>query len=658
MAKSATIQSANSSPAGTGNVGGLGESFSLDLNSGQSNFSVPFDLPSGVAGFKPNLKLEYAHGQGNGSFGLGWRLPLRQIDRRLDYGVPEPNLTTAQIFLDSGTELRLMADGQFHPLRETGFSRYERIGDHWLITERDGSRCLLGLSSNARVADPNHPERIQSWLLERQEDMHGNGIDYIYARQDGYPYLAEIRYARFRVRLIYEARPDKLRNGRAGFVRGIAQRCQSISLHLAADDREVRRLTLGYTTAMGSGVSLLTTLQLSGFAPGEAPVHKNPLQLSYHQFDPHAAHVAWVDAAVGDPSPQPLSDPDATMISLDNLPLPGVLENRGGRLYYWPNNGRGGWGAARPLPATPQATSFAGDGVQFLDIDGNGSADMLVGVGLTPLQGFYPNSGTTGFGDFVAYPRGAPHRPPFELGRTRLADLDGDGVIDAALSTAHGLVTYRNRGRSGWQEPVVNPRAREIDFADANTFFADMTGDGLPDLVQVRSGRVEYRMNLGHGRFSDPIRMGGSPRLTKRVANDEQILLADIDGDGCCDLIRLLPHRIELYLNRSGQDFAPPVVVDVIPSPLAGTATVVDFNGSGSAGLLYNSLRQGRVGYVHTGWKRAALPASGINGATACSVAKRLRKRSSMPKITEGRSSVSSSAAWRSTVSPSVLLRR
>ena len=30
-----------------------------------------------------------------------------------------------------------------------------------------------------------------------------------------------------------------------------------------------------------------------------------------------------------------------------------------------------------------------------------------------------------------------------------------------------------------------------------------MTGDGLPDLVQVRSGQVEYRMNLGHGRFGE-----------------------------------------------------------------------------------------------------------------------------------------------------------
>jgi RHS repeat-associated protein len=613
MAKSATTQSAISPPAGTGNVGGLGESFSLDLNSGQGNFSVPFDLPDGVAGFKPGLKLEYAHGQGNGPFGLGWRLPLRQIDQRLDLGVPEPAAgpSEAEIFLDSGTELRLMADGRFHPLRETGFCHYERVGEHWQISERDGSRCLLGVSANARVADPDHPERIQSWLLERQEDAHGNGIDYFYERHDSYPYLAEIRYARFVVRLAYEVRPDRLRNGRAGFVRGITRRCTTIALHLAADDREARRLTLGYTNAAGSGVSLLTSLQLSGFAPGEAPVHKNALRLGYQSFDAGSARIAFVEPAPGDPAPQPMSDPDTALIALDDLPLPGVLENHGGRLYYWPNDGRGGFGAARPLAATPQAASFVDDGVQFLDIDGNGSADMLVGVGLEPLQGYYPNAGRAGFGEFVAYPRGAPHRPPFELGRARLADLDGDGVIDAALSTARGLVTYRNRGRQGWQEPVVNPRAGGIDLGDSQTYFADMTGDGLPDLVQVRSGQVEYRMNLGHGRFGEPVRMASSPRLAQRLVSGEQILLADVDGDGCCDLIRLLPDRFELYLNRSGQDFAPPVVVDVIPPPLAGTAAVVDFDGNGSAGLLYNNLRQGRVAYVHARWQRTA-PAYGL----------------------------------------------
>ena len=606
MSKSGASATSTSPPAGSGTVAGLGQSFSLDLNSGQGTFSLPFDLPEGVASFKPVVKLEYSHGHGNGPFGLGWKLQLRQIDRRLDFGVPGSGVE--EVFLDAGVELRRSADGHVHPAREMTFSHYERAGNHWIILEKDGSRHLFGLTPAARVADPDDLDRIQSWLLEHQEDVNGNVIEYAYTTFDNYPYLSEIRYAKFTVRFSYEARPDPVVNGRSGFVCRITRRCRAISLHLRASGRTVRTLALTYTAAATNTLSLMTAAQLTAHGDGQPDVIKNPVVFGYQNFDLQRVDVRWIESQKGDPAPPPLTDPESVLVALDDLPLPGILANRNGRHYYWPNDGRGGWGTPRVLTDTPFAGSFAAEGVQFIDMDGNGSADMLVGIGANPLNGYYENSGRRGFANFVAYPRGARVMPPLESGRVRLGELDGDGVIDALYSTGRGLISFRNHGRDGWAEPTIAPNVPSADFTDGLTFLADMTGDGLPDVVRVRSGQVEYWINLGHGRFGERVVMGNSPRLDGITRAPEQVMLVDVDGDGCHDLLRVSGGILQLYINQSGQSFSAPVLYPVLPTPLPGTVRPVDMSGRGRAGLLYNSTRAGLPGYVSFAWDQPTPP--------------------------------------------------
>jgi RHS repeat-associated protein len=597
MGKSGASSNAISPPAGSGKVAGMGEAFSLDLNSGQGTYNLSFELPDGVAGFRPTIRLEYSHGQSNGPFGLGWKLQLRQIDRRLDFGVPGEAVT--ERILDSDTELRQSPDGSYHPVREMAFSHYERVDNHWVITEKDGSRYFLGITPSGRIADPGNAGRIQSWLLERQEDVNGNAINYFYDTEDGYPYLKKISYSKFSVRFSYETRPDVVINGRAGFIRSIKKRCNAISLFIAAGDRKVRTLSLNYENAPYSNVSLLTSSRLTAHGNGQPDVVKNPVKYEYSSFDPQKFNIRWIKSGEGDPEPPPLSDPETALIAMDDLPLPGIITNRSGRQYYWPNNGNGGWSCPRVLQKTPFITSFENEGVQFVDMDGNGSADMLAGIGINPLHGFYRNNGSEGFGNFSAYPRQARTLPPFQTGRVRMADLNGDGVIDAIYSTRRGFASYINNGQKGWAESTVATNATKADFADPLTFMADMTGDGLPDTVRVRSGLVEYWPNLGYGRFGGRVVMMNSPRLPGISDASEQLLLSDIDGDGCCDLIRISAKGAELYVNQSGRGFASPVVYPVIPIPIPGTVRAVDMYGQGKAGLLYNTFRGGKTVYVY-----------------------------------------------------------
>src|SRR5262245_65321118 len=107
-----------SPPAGTGNAPGLGEAFNINLSTGQGMYTFKMPLPEGVAGHTPRLALEYAHGQGHSPYGFGWRLPLRTISRRLDFGVPAeggPQLAATERFMDSGAELLQLADSTYRP---------------------------------------------------------------------------------------------------------------------------------------------------------------------------------------------------------------------------------------------------------------------------------------------------------------------------------------------------------------------------------------------------------------------------------------------------------------------------------------------------------------------------------------------------------------
>src|SRR5262245_39692724 len=204
-------QGQTAAPAGTGSAPGLGEAFSINLSTGQGMYSFKMPLPEGVAGHTPRLALEYAHGQGHSPYGFGWRLPLRTISRRLDFGVPPEGgaqLAATERFMDSGAELLRLADGTYRTQVETSFNIYSRVGDGWKIEERNGLVHELGITAGARLSEPGQPGRLHEWLLERTTDPCGNSIDYSYQQHENRLYLSSIRYAAYAVRFEYEVRPD------------------------------------------------------------------------------------------------------------------------------------------------------------------------------------------------------------------------------------------------------------------------------------------------------------------------------------------------------------------------------------------------------------------------------------------------------------------
>src|SRR5204863_6917799 len=105
--------------------------------------------------------------------------------------------------------------------------------------------------------------------------------------------------------------------------------------------------------------------------------------------------------------------------------------------------------------------------------------------------------------------------------RVQQLDFNGDGYADLVVDRDDRLVWYPSEGSTGFGAGVeitkpytaTQGAPSYVQDAAAHTFFADMTGDGLLDLVCIDRGRIEYWPSLGQGRFAPVVVMDGAPAL-------------------------------------------------------------------------------------------------------------------------------------------------
>ena len=150
-----------------------------------------------------------------------------------------------------------------------------------------------------------------------------------------------------------------------------------------------------------------------------------------------------------------------------------------------------------------------------------------------------------------------------------MVDLDGDGLADVLITGDDAFTWYPSLGLDGfgdgrrafsadlWSEER-GPRLMLAD-PEQTIYLADMSGDGLSDLVRVRNGEVCYWPNTGFGRFGAKVTMDRSPWMDQPGHFDQRrVRLADVDGTGCADLVYLHPDGTRVYLNQSGNGYGEP----------------------------------------------------------------------------------------------------
>ena len=181
----------------------------------------------------------------------------------------------------------------------------------------------------------------------------------------------------------------------------------------------------------------------------------------------------------------------------------------------------------------------------------------------------------------------------------RFVDLDGDGLADLLITEDDVFTWYQWRAGTGFGEaarvpkPLDEDRGPSLVFSDGegSIFLADMSGDGLLDLVRIRNGETSYWPNLGYGRYGAKIVMDSAPTFDRQDLFDvRRVRLADIDGSGTADLSYLGSDSTTVWFNQSGNAWTTPRRLTQLP-PIDDVAQVSAFDvlGTGTASLVWTS---------------------------------------------------------------------
>ena len=527
---------------------------------------------------------------------------------------------------------------RYRPRTEGSFLRIERyLADdgtiYWTVTDLSNVTTIYGMSASSRLASPDG-EKIYQWYPEFSFDNNGNSIAYYYIHESADDldiskvynknriingriqysgiYLSEIRYGnihpyyrggikpeaedyRFITRFIYNnGRADTFSTRKPGFELRTSKLCeciQTINRFPQLPGGEAIVSSIDFEYKYDNTFSHLVSLTSTGYIKHQDNTYTSkslpPVTFKYQEHTWNSS-LETLDVQLGD---------GFIFTDLYNEGIPGLLSEKDGNWYYMRNLGNGNFSKPLTIPFKP---SFHGAQMNLADLEGDGNK-QLVNLSFEPRGFFELNDDNSWqpFTQFKSLPTTSLHGD-----NVRMIDLDGDGRPDILVAENQVFTWYENEGKRGFSSggSVNNGFNDEfapcISFNDStqSVFLADMSGDGLVDIVRVRNRETCYWPNLGYGKFGAKITMENSPVFASDSDfNPSMIRFADIDGSGTSDIIYLGNGKFECWLNSCGASLSnSPYTIDGIPElSMASDINFVDLLGNGTSCMVW-SLPQSR----------------------------------------------------------------
>ena len=145
------------------------------------------------------------------------------------------------------------------------------------------------------------------------------------------------------------------------------------------------------------------------------------------------------------------------------------------------------------------------------------------------------------FGGLVVQRPGAqPVTVGISFSAATLADLDGDGRLDALLASG---TTLRSVLAPGW---TIGP-SQTIPFSPLEIAAGDFDGDGDLDLAAIDATTVSLWENTG---------AGFAPKSAFPAVGAREVKVVDLDLDGLPDVLWQVGDKVQIRRNQSGWNFS------------------------------------------------------------------------------------------------------